>query len=139
MDVVVPALGESISEAVIAKWLKKVGEATAQDEPIVDLETDKVSVQLPAPAKGTLIELRFAEGATVKVGDVVGFVVAGTTGVPAAAPAPAPADRYVVRRGDSPWTIARRHRVALADLLAWNDLEADAILRPGQVVRIAAP
>ena len=44
MDVVVPALGESISEAVIAKWLKKVGEATAQDEPIVDLETDTVSV-----------------------------------------------------------------------------------------------
>jgi len=77
MDVVVPALGESISEAVIAKWLKKVGEATAQDEPIVDLETDKVSVQLPAPAKGTLIELRFAEGATVKVGEVIARITEG--------------------------------------------------------------
>lgn len=62
-------------------------------------------------------------------------------GAPATAAASAivSGDRYVVRRGDSPWTIARRHRVALADLLAWNDLESDAILRPGQVVRVAAP
>lgn len=65
-------------------------------------------------------------------------------GAPTTAAAPvahgvATGDRYVVRRGDSPWTIARRFRVALADLLAWNDLVAGAILRPGQVVRIAAP
>ena len=84
MDLVVPALGESISEAVIAKWLKKVGETTAQDEPVVDLETDKVSVQLPAPAGGVLVEQRFAEGATVKVGDVIGRI--GEAGATKTAP-----------------------------------------------------
>jgi len=84
MDLVVPALGESISEAVIAKWLEKVGETTAQDEPVVDLETDKVSVQLPAPAGGVLVEQRFAEGATVKVGDVIGRI--GEAGATKAAP-----------------------------------------------------
>src|SRR5262252_6415026 len=88
-DLVVPALGESISEAVIAKWLKKVGEAAAQDEPVVELETDKVSVQLPAPAAGVVTEQRFAEGATVRVGDVIGQI--GEAGAAkAAAPPPPP-------------------------------------------------
>src|SRR5688572_15444094 len=90
MDLVVPALGESISEAVIAKWLKKVGDTTAQDEPVVDLETDKVSVQLPAPARGVLVEQRFAEGATVKVGEVIGRIgeAAATPSPQAGAPSP---------------------------------------------------
>src|SRR5581483_6572782 len=70
----VPALGESISEALIAKWLKRVGETIAVDEPVVDLETDKVSVSINAPSAGVLAEQRFAEGATVKVGDVVGAI-----------------------------------------------------------------
>jgi len=88
-DLVVPALGESISEAVIAKWLKKVGEAAAQDEPVVELETDKVSVQLPSPTAGVVTEQRYAEGATVRVGDVIGQI--GDAGATKAAPAPAPA------------------------------------------------
>src|SRR5262249_59147761 len=86
-DLVVPALGESISEAIIAKWLKKVGETAAQDEPVVELETDKVSVQLPAPAAGVVTEQRFAEGATVRVGDVIGQI--GEAGAARAAVAPA--------------------------------------------------
>jgi 2-oxoglutarate dehydrogenase E2 component (dihydrolipoamide succinyltransferase) len=73
-DLVVPALGESISEAVIARWLKKVGEATRPDEPVVDLETDKISVQLPAGVAGVLTEQRFAVGATVKVGEIIGRI-----------------------------------------------------------------
>src|SRR6516164_4042734 len=90
-DLVVPKLGESISEAVIAKWLKKVGEPIAADEPVVDLETDKVSVALPAPAAGVLAEQRFAVGDTVKVGEVIGTIATGaaaaTVGaVPEAAP-----------------------------------------------------
>ncbi|MBI4512011.1 MAG: 2-oxoglutarate dehydrogenase complex dihydrolipoyllysine-residue succinyltransferase [Deltaproteobacteria bacterium] len=76
-DLVVPALGESITEAVIARWLKKVGEAISADEPVVDLETDKVSVQLPSPATGVLAAQRFAEGATVRVGDVIGKIENG--------------------------------------------------------------
>ena len=72
-DLVVPALGESITEAVVSRWLKNVGDAVAQDEPVVDLETDKITVQLPSPVAGTLTNRTVAEGATVKVGDVVGF------------------------------------------------------------------
>jgi 2-oxoglutarate dehydrogenase E2 component (dihydrolipoamide succinyltransferase) len=73
-DLVVPALGESITEAVISRWLKKVGEAVAVDEPVVDLETDKITVQLPSPKAGVLTEQRFPDGSTVKVGQVVGIV-----------------------------------------------------------------
>ncbi|HVV86931.1 MAG TPA: biotin/lipoyl-containing protein, partial [Kofleriaceae bacterium] len=75
-DLVVPALGESITEAVVARWLKQVGEAVAADEPVVDLETDKITVQLPSPAAGVLAARAVEEGATVRVGDVVGAVEA---------------------------------------------------------------
>src|SRR5277367_5949976 len=86
-DLVIPKLGESISEAVIAKWLKKVGEPIAIDEPVVDLETDKVSVALPAPEAGVLTEQRFAAGDTVKVGEIIGIITTGAvaTAAPAAA------------------------------------------------------
>src|SRR5258705_11033556 len=76
-DLVVPQLGESISEAVIARWLKQVGDAVAVDEPVAELETDKITVQLPSPVAGALAEQRAAVGATVKVGDVIGAVDAG--------------------------------------------------------------
>src|SRR5687768_238219 len=71
-DLVVPKLGDSISEAVIAKWLKQVGERIQADETVVDLGNDKVSVALPAPTAGVLAEQRFAAGLTVKIGDVIG-------------------------------------------------------------------
>jgi 2-oxoglutarate dehydrogenase E2 component (dihydrolipoamide succinyltransferase) len=89
-DLVVPQLGESISEAVVGKWLKNVGDAVAADEPVAELETDKVTVQLPSPVAGALAEQRAQTGATVKVGDVIGAVQAGATGKAAAKPAPAP-------------------------------------------------
>jgi 2-oxoglutarate dehydrogenase E2 component (dihydrolipoamide succinyltransferase) len=76
-DLVVPELGESITEAVIGRWLKSVGDTVEADEPVVDLETDKITVQLPAPASGVLAEQGFEEGATVRVGDVVGQIDAG--------------------------------------------------------------
>src|SRR5512135_997177 len=85
-DLVIPPLGESISEAVIAKWLKKVGEAVAVDEPIADLETDKVSVALPAPTAGVLAEQRFAAGDTVKVGEVIGVITPAAAGATAPQP-----------------------------------------------------
>src|SRR6188472_3295322 len=90
-DLVVPQLGESISEAVVARWLKQIGESVAIDEPVAELETDKITVQLPSPVAGALSEQRFAVGATVKVGDVIGAVNAGAQGKAAAKPAPAPA------------------------------------------------
>src|SRR5258706_1011751 len=79
-DLVVPQLGESITEAVVAKWLKQVGDAVAVDEPVAELETDKITVQLPAPAAGALAEQKVKEGATVKVGDVIGSIEAGAAG-----------------------------------------------------------
>jgi 2-oxoglutarate dehydrogenase E2 component (dihydrolipoamide succinyltransferase) len=91
-DLVVPQLGESISEAIVARWLKQVGESVAIDEPIAELETDKITVQLPSPVAGQLREQRAQVGATVKVGEVIGAVEAGAAGAAAAKPvAAAPA------------------------------------------------
>lgn len=68
IEVKVPTLGESVSEATVGQWLKKPGEAVALDEPIVSLETDKVAVEVPAPAAGVLGALVANEGDTVAVG-----------------------------------------------------------------------
>src|SRR5512144_1453575 len=70
-DVKVPALGESITEGTLAQWLKKPGEAVAADEPIASLETDKVSVEVPAPVAGVLTEQLVQEGDTVAVGAAI--------------------------------------------------------------------
>jgi 2-oxoglutarate dehydrogenase E2 component (dihydrolipoamide succinyltransferase) len=88
MDVVIPTLGESVTEASIGQWLKKPGDAVKADEPIVSLETDKVAVEVNAPADGVLTEQLFKEGDTVQVGAVIARLDAGAT---AAAPAPAAA------------------------------------------------
>jgi 2-oxoglutarate dehydrogenase E2 component (dihydrolipoamide succinyltransferase) len=92
-EIKVPVLGESISEATLGQWLKKPGEAVAADEPIASLETDKVAVEVPAPAAGVMGAYVVEEGATVNVGAVIGMIDAGT-GAPApavpAAAAPAP-------------------------------------------------
>jgi len=92
VELTVPALGESITEAVVGKWHKKVGDAVAVDEPIVVLETDKVTIDVPAPAAGTLASIAHPEGDTVKIGDVLGNISAAASAVaagPTAAPRPA--------------------------------------------------
>ncbi|NWG54168.1 MAG: 2-oxoglutarate dehydrogenase complex dihydrolipoyllysine-residue succinyltransferase [Hydrogenophilaceae bacterium] len=71
-DIVVPTLGESITEATVARWLKKAGDAVAKDEALVELETDKVSVEVPAPAAGVLADIVAQEGATVEIGSLLG-------------------------------------------------------------------
>jgi 2-oxoglutarate dehydrogenase E2 component (dihydrolipoamide succinyltransferase) len=88
VDLVVPKLGESITEAIIAKWLKNVGEGVAADEGVVELETDKVSVTVPAPAAGVLSEQRAKVGETVTIGAVLGAVTPGAA--PAKSPSPSP-------------------------------------------------
>ena len=79
-DLVVPQLGESITEAVVSRWLKEVGDAVAVDEPIAELETDKITVQLPSPVAGALSDVKAQAGATVRVGQVIGSVDAGKAG-----------------------------------------------------------
>ncbi len=76
-EIRVPALGESVSEASVGKWLKKEGEAVKADEPLVELETDKVSIEVPAPASGTLSEISAATGDIVAIGAVLGAIIAG--------------------------------------------------------------
>ncbi|MAN11626.1 2-oxoglutarate dehydrogenase complex dihydrolipoyllysine-residue succinyltransferase [Sphingobium naphthae] len=88
-EVKVPTLGESVTEATVGQWLKKPGEAVAADEPIVSLETDKVAVDVPAPAAGTMGDIVAKEGDTVEVGALLGYVNEGAAA--AASPAPAPA------------------------------------------------
>lgn len=73
-DVVMPQMGESITEGTIAKWLKKVGDAVAQDEPLLEISTDKVDAEIPAPVAGTLSEIRFAEGESVEVNTVIAVI-----------------------------------------------------------------
>jgi 2-oxoglutarate dehydrogenase E2 component (dihydrolipoamide succinyltransferase) len=87
-DILTPTLGESVSEATISKWSKKVGDPIKKDEILVELETDKVSLEVVSPSDGTLADIKFAEGDTVTPGAVLGSV---TEGAAAAAPAPAPA------------------------------------------------
>ncbi|PRY92298.1 2-oxoglutarate dehydrogenase complex dihydrolipoyllysine-residue succinyltransferase [Donghicola tyrosinivorans] len=90
VDVMVPTLGESVTEATVSTWFKKVGDTVAQDEMLCELETDKVSVEVPAPAAGVLTEILFAEGTTVEAGGKLGVIASGE-GAAAAAPAAAPA------------------------------------------------
>jgi 2-oxoglutarate dehydrogenase E2 component (dihydrolipoamide succinyltransferase) len=87
-EIKVPTLGESVTTATVARWLKKAGDTVAADEPLVELETDKVTVEVNAPAAGTLSEIGVAEGAEVEVGAVLGMLADGAV---AAAPKPVPA------------------------------------------------
>ena len=80
-DLVVPTLGESVTEATVSKWLKQVGDPVKADEPVVELETDKVSVAVPSPEAGVLSEIKIQEGSTVNVGVVLGSIGAGTASV----------------------------------------------------------
>jgi 2-oxoglutarate dehydrogenase E2 component (dihydrolipoamide succinyltransferase) len=105
-DVIVPALGESITEASVGHWLKQPGEAVAADEAIVALETDKVAVEVPSPVAGVMGEQMFKPGDTVTVGALIARIEAGTGTVaaaaPAAAPAPAPAPAPVAAPAPAP-------------------------------------
>ena len=75
--IVVPVLGESITEATVAKWLKSKGDSVEADEPIVELETDKVNLEVPSPSEGILGEINFEAGSTVEVGAILGSIMGG--------------------------------------------------------------
>ena len=76
-QIIVPSLGESVTEATVAKWLKQVGEQVDSDEPLVELETDKVNIEVPSPLAGTLSSIKVKEGDTVEVGTLLGVVQEG--------------------------------------------------------------
>ena len=89
-EIRVPTLGESVTEATIGKWFKKAGDAVAVDEPLVELETDKVTIEVPAPAAGVLAEIAAKDGETVAVGALLGQIKEGAGAPPQAAAAPRP-------------------------------------------------
>ena len=95
IDIKVPALGESVTEATVGQWFKQPGDPVAVDEPLVELETDKVTIEVPAPAAGVLAAIKVPQGTTVAVGSVLGAIVnagaqPGASNEGAALPTPAP-------------------------------------------------
>src|SRR6478609_3031711 len=88
-DIRVPALGESVTEATIGKWFKQPGDPVAVDEPLVELETDKVTIEVPSPAAGVLADIAAKDGETVAVGALLGQIKEGAGAPSAAKPAAA--------------------------------------------------
>src|SRR3569832_1924422 len=89
-EVLMPQMGESITEGTLTKWLKKVGDKVERDEPLFEISTDKVDAEIPSPAEGTLQEIKVAEGATVQINTVVALIADGAAGAKSAgAPAKA--------------------------------------------------
>jgi 2-oxoglutarate dehydrogenase E2 component (dihydrolipoamide succinyltransferase) len=141
IEIKVPSLGESVTEATVAKWLKRPGEAVALDEPVVELETDKVNVEVPAPAAGTLAEILAEEGASLPVGEVLGRI-GETTAV--AAPHPTPLEATLplpseepgsTGEGDGALALARSGPAA-RKLAAESGVDAAAIVPTGPGERI---
>jgi 2-oxoglutarate dehydrogenase complex dihydrolipoamide succinyltransferase (E2) component len=105
VSIVVPQLGESVAEGTVSKWLKAVGDRIRKEEPIVEIQTDKINVEIPAPADGTLTEILIAEGTTVLVGTAIGTLDAA--GAPAsAAPPSTPARAASVAPAATPTAVA---------------------------------
>ncbi|CTQ31371.1 2-oxoglutarate dehydrogenase complex dihydrolipoyllysine-residue succinyltransferase [Jannaschia rubra] len=129
-DVMVPALGESVSEATVATWFKKLGDTVAADEMLCELETDKVSVEVPAPAAGTLTEIVAREGETVAAGGKLAVIAGGEGAAPRAeAPqeASAPSDRSGADVEDAP---------SAKKLMAEKGLTSDQVTGTGRDGRV---
>ncbi|MTJ82119.1 MAG: 2-oxoglutarate dehydrogenase complex dihydrolipoyllysine-residue succinyltransferase [Telmatospirillum sp.] len=137
-QIVVPALGESVTEATIAKWFKSVGEAVAADEPLVELETDKVTVEVPAPAAGVLVEIVASAGATVNVGALLGHIdAAGAAPVKTSAPAEvAPVKAAAPAVAAAPAAAGLPPAPSARKLIAENALDAASISGSGKDGRI---
>src|SRR5229473_2527328 len=115
-EIRVPTLGESVTEATIGRWFKKAGDAVAVDEPLVELETDKVTIEVPAPSAGTLGDIIAKDGETVAVGALLGQINDGAAAA-AGKPAAAPARAAVQVRAPSPADdAAREERVKMTRL-----------------------
>jgi len=113
-EIRVPALGESVTEATVAKWLKKIGDSVAVDDPLVELETDKVTLEVNATAPGTLAEISVPEGGNVGVGGVLGLI--GDAGAKSPAPAAKPAKPPAAEKS-TPATAAAGRSGSTAEVL----------------------
>jgi 2-oxoglutarate dehydrogenase E2 component (dihydrolipoamide succinyltransferase) len=130
-DIRVPALGESVTEATIGKWFKQPGDAVAVDEPLVELETDKVTIEVPAPAAGVLGEISVNDGDTVAVGALLGEIKEGAAAAAAkAAPAPSAAKPSAAAVPAPPPAHTAAPKPAAAAAVKSSDAPSDAPLAP---------
>ena len=143
LEVQVPQLSESVAEATLLQWHKKVGEAVARDENLIDIETDKVVLELPAPAQGVIVEIVKGDGSTVVAGEVIAridteasaSVAARAAAAPAASASPAPASKAAA----APATSAASGSIAMpaaAKMLSENNLSAAAVSGTGKDGRV---
>ncbi len=132
-QILVPTLGESVSEATVAKWLKKEGEAVAADEPIVELETDKVTLEVNAPSAGVIIKISKNAGSAVKVGEILGEINAGSAANTSAKPAPAP---VAAAPAPAAAPVAEKLSPAVQKMTADNNVNASDISGTGKDGRV---
>ena len=139
VEIKVPTLGESVNEATVTQWYRAAGEAIGADEPVVELETDKVTLEIPAPAGGRLAEIRVAVGDNVEVGAILGLIEEGAAGdVPAPAPAPAESEAEAPADDVPVPAAAALHALspAVRKLVAENNLDPASIAGSGKDGRI---
>jgi 2-oxoglutarate dehydrogenase E2 component (dihydrolipoamide succinyltransferase) len=134
-EIRVPTLGESVTEATIGQWYKEPGDAVAMDEPLVELETDKVTIEVPAPAAGSLSEISVKEGETVEVGALLGMIAEGE-GAPAAKPDQSAAPAAKAEGKPEPKTAAKGGDMppspAAAKMLSENKMDAGDVAGSGK-------
>ena len=133
IEIRVPTLGESVTEATIAKWLKKAGDAVGVDEPLVELETDKVSLEVPAPSAGVLSEILVEVGSDVSVGAVIGRIEAGAGAAAKPAAAKAEAKEQAAAEGSGPPGAAGEPARAMAQ--AEGTAKGDGAAQAGPAAR----
>ena len=149
IDIKVPTLGESVTEATVAKWFKAAGDQVAADEPLVELETDKVTLEVPSPAAGKVESIAAQEGATVEVNALLGSIAEGEAGEVAAPPAPAPQPgpapapaptpapvQAAPPPAPAPQAAAAALSPAVRNLVAENDLDPSQISATGKDGRL---
>ena len=134
MELIVPTLGESITEATVSKWLKKVGDSFEADEPLVEIETDKITVEVPAPTAGSISEIKVEEGTDVNIGGVLALLGDKKTSNDT------PKDEVMAEQPNQEQTKVKENNASsnnkdsnklspsVKKLIAENDLEADKIL-----------
>jgi 2-oxoglutarate dehydrogenase E2 component (dihydrolipoamide succinyltransferase) len=142
LEVPVPQLSGSVAEATLLQWHKKVGEAVARDENLIDIETDKVVLELPAPAQGVIVEILKENGSTVVAGEIIARIdteataAAGAVSTPAPAPAAAAPAATVAATAATATTGSTIAMPAAARMLAENKMSADAVAGTGKDGRV---
>lgn len=142
LEVQVPQLSESVAEATLLQWHKKVGEAVARDENLIDIETDKVVLELPAPAQGVIVEIVRGDGSTVVAGEVIARIdteATASVAAPAGAASPAPAPQAAAASAAAATAATSSGSIAMpaaAKMLSENNLSADAVSGTGKDGRV---